>query len=115
VTGRILGWWLGQRTDATLQEFLDWIGIAGRRFVTDDWAGFHRLIPEDRLYTGKDLTSKVESSNSDVRHHVARFTRRCKVHSRSQHMVDLSLRLAAHLRVTENYNKFRDVALSIFK
>jgi insertion element IS1 protein InsB len=80
-----------------------------------DGAGLHRLIPEDQLYTGKDLTFKIESSNSDARHHLARFTRRSKVHSRSATMVDLSLRLASHLRITENYNIFRDLALSVFK
>lgn len=115
MTGTILGWWCGPRDDATLKRFLDWIGIEGRTFLTDDWAGFHRLIPEAQLYTGKDLTFRIESSNSDVRHHLARFTRRCKVHSRSATMVDLSLRLAAYLRVTENYNRFRDIDLSIFK
>lgn len=115
VTGHIIGWHLGNRTDACLQQFLDWLGIKGRIFITDDWDGFHRLIPAQQLYTGKDLTMKIESSNSDVRHHTARFTRRCKVHSRSIDMIDLTLRLAAHLRITENYNKLRDLVLSTFR
>jgi hypothetical protein len=25
-------------------------------FVTDDWAGFYRLLPEDRHFPGKDVT-----------------------------------------------------------
>ena len=115
MTGTILGWTLGQRDDATLKRFLDWIGIKGRRFLCDDWAGFHRLIPPEQLFTGKDLTFRIESTNSDVRHHLGRFTRRTKVHSRSLEMVDLSLRLAAHLRIHENYQRFQQLALSIYK
>jgi IS1 family transposase len=99
VTGTILGWGRTQRDDVTLQWFLDWIGIKGRTFPADDWAGFHRLIPEAQLDTGKDLTVRIEASSSGVRHHLARLTRRCKVRSRSAAMAELPLRLAAYLRV----------------
>ena len=33
--------------------------MAGRQFITDDWEGYHRLIPEDQLFTGKDLTFSI--------------------------------------------------------
>jgi hypothetical protein len=32
------------------------IGVDGKTFLTDEWEGFHRLILEDQLFTGKDLT-----------------------------------------------------------
>ena len=68
-----------------------------KTFVTDDWDGYHRLIPEDQLFTGKDLTVFIEQDNSNIRHFVARFRRRTKVVSKSEEMVDLSLRLYHHL------------------
>jgi insertion element IS1 protein InsB len=88
---------LGGRDDATCRKLLDEIGIEGKTFVTDDWEGYHRLIPEDQLVTGKDLTVPIEQDNSKIRHYIARFRRRTKVVSRSLEMVDLSLRIYHHL------------------
>jgi hypothetical protein len=44
----VAAWVLGDRDDATCQRLLDEIGMAGRQFITDDWEGYHRLIPEDQ-------------------------------------------------------------------
>ncbi len=63
----------GGRDDATCHRLLDKVGTQGNVFLTDDWEGFHRLIPEDQLFTGKDLTFGIEQDNSDTRHHLARF------------------------------------------
>ncbi len=72
---------------------LDKVGLKGRTFVTDDREGCHRVIPEARLFTGKDLTFPIEQDNSNVRHCLARFHRRTKGVSKCRTMVDLSLRL----------------------
>ena len=88
--------------------------MEGRTFITDDWEGFHRLIPEDQLFTGKDLTFPIEQDNSNVRHYLARFRRRTKVVSKCPIMVDLSLRLHHHLRDPKNYAALAAVFLSIF-
>src|SRR5271170_7927696 len=53
--------------------------------------------PEEQLFTGKDLTVFIEQDNSNIRHFLARFRRRTKVVSKSEEMVDLSLRLYHHL------------------
>ena len=82
--------------------------------MTDDWEGFHRLIPEDRLFTGKDLTFPIEQDNSNVRHYLARFRRRSKVTSRARHMVDKSLRLLAHYLEPRVYAEKQRIAISIF-
>ena len=73
------------------------VGVEGKTFVADDWDGYHRLIPEAQLFTGKDLTVPIEQDNSNIRHFLARFRRRTKVVSKSTEMVDLSLRLYHHL------------------
>src|SRR5271155_4863230 len=54
--GRTIAWVLGRRDDATCQKLLNKIGLEGKTFVTDNWEGYHRLIPDDQLFTGKDLT-----------------------------------------------------------
>ena len=111
---RTLAWELGRRDDATCRRLLARVGIEGNAFLTDGWEGFHRLIPEDQLFTGKDLTFPIEQDNSNIRHYLARFRRRSKVTSRAAHMVDSSLRLLHHLMQPENFLAYRDTFLSIF-
>ena len=84
---------LGGRDDATLRKLINKVGLAGRTFVTDYWEGYHRVIPEAQVFTGKDLTVPIEQDNSNIRHCLARFRRRTKVVSKCQTMVDLALRL----------------------
>jgi insertion element IS1 protein InsB len=92
---------------------LDKTGAQGRTFVTDDWEGFHRLIPESQLFTGKDLTFPIEQDNSNIRHYLARFRRRTKVVSKCATMVDLSLRLHHHLRNPKNFAALANTFQSI--
>src|SRR6202046_2785312 len=54
IARRTIAWVLGRRDDATCQKLLNKIGLEGKTFVTDDWEGYHRLIPDDQLFTGKD-------------------------------------------------------------
>ena len=111
---RTLAWELGGRDDATCRRLLDRVGIEGRVFLTDDREGFHRLLPEERHFVGKDLTFPIEQDNSEVRHRLARFRRRSKVTSRARHMVDGALKLLCHLRRPENFLPMRNSFLSIF-
>ena len=85
------------RDDKTLRRPLDKVGAEGKTFVAGDREGFHRVIPGDQLFTGKDLTFPIERDNGDIRHFPARFRRRTRVVSRSAEMVDPSLRLYHHL------------------
>ena len=112
--GRTLAWELGGRDDATARKLLDRVGFDTNTFVTDDWDGYHRLIPQERLFTGKDLTVPIERDNSRIRHCLARFRRRSKTTSRSEEMVSLSLKLLHNLQDTETFKALQKVALSIF-
>ena len=110
-----MAWVVGGRDDATCQKLLDKIGTKGKTFVSDDWDGYHRLIPEKQLFTGKDLTIHIEQDNSNIRHFIARFRRRTKVVSKSEEMIDLSLRLYHHLHDTPaNFLAKCAVFVSIF-
>ena len=96
IARRTIAWVLGRRDDATCKHLLNKIGVEGKTFVTDDWEGYHRPIPESQLFTGKDLTVPIEQDNSNIRHFLARFRRRTKVVSKAVEMVDLSLRIYHH-------------------
>ena len=115
VARRTLAWACGRRDDKTRRRLPGKTGIEGKTFITDDWEGFHRLIPEDQLFTGKDLTVPIEQDNSNIRHFLARFRRRAKVVSKTVEMVDLSSRLYHHLHDTpRNFAALSAVFLSIF-
>jgi insertion element IS1 protein InsB len=114
VARRTLAWEPGGRDDATCRRLLDKVGLEGKIFLTDEWEGFQRLIPQDRHFVGKDLTFPIEQDNGEVRHHLARFRRRSKVTSRARHMVDGALKLPHHLRQPENFLPLRNSFLSIF-
>jgi len=82
--------------------------------LTDDWEGFHRCIPEEPLFTGKNLTFPIEQDHSDIRHDNARFRRRTQVVSKSIKMVDLTLRLHHSLDIPENYATRAEAFRGIF-
>ena len=115
IARRTIAWVLGGRDDRTLKRLLDKVGAGGRTFVTDDWEGYHRVIPEGQLFTGKDLTVPIERDNSDIRHFLALFRRKAKVVSRSVEMVGLSLRIHHHFHDNpRNLAALTSIFLSIF-
>ena len=111
---RTVAWVLGGRDDATCRRLLDKVGVKGKTFVADDWEGYHRLIPQAQLFTGKDLTFPIEQDNSNVRHCLARFRRRTKVVSKCCTMVDLSLRLLHHLQQPAAFASYAEQVAAIF-
>lgn len=69
VSKRVIEWELGGRDDGTLKRLLDKIGTKNHIFVTDDFEAYHRCIPENQLFAGKDLTFPIEQDNSNTRHY----------------------------------------------
>ena len=89
--------------------------MKGKVFVTDDWEGYHRLIPEKQLYTGKDLTFPIEQDNGNIRHYLARFHRRTKVVSKCPGMVAATLKVYHHYHdCPENFEILLGKTRSIF-
>jgi insertion element IS1 protein InsB len=64
-----------------------------RLYCTDDWAAYAELIPQGRLYVGKEETHGIERDHSRQRHWLARFRRRTCVVSKARRMVDASIAL----------------------
>lgn len=98
ISRRALAWHLGDRSDASLRALIQKVDDGLCTFVTDEWEGFFRCLPENRHFFGKDLTFTIESTNSDIRHRLARFKRKTKASSRSVDMVHHSLNLFHHFQ-----------------
>lgn len=114
VSRQTLGYHLGNRSDADLKKLVASIDNGMCSFVTDDWPGFERTLPEKRHFVGKDLTFPIEVTNSDMRRRLARFHRRSKVTSRSMHMVHASIKFYEHLKRLEILETLTSPLLSFF-
>ena len=66
-----------------------------RLYCTDDRAAYAALIPQGRLFVGKEETHGIERDHARRRHWPARFRRRTCVVSRAVRMVEASIALFA--------------------
>ena len=112
---RVVGWILGRRSSTTFQKLYDQVShLTDCKFYTDDWEAFRRVLPADRHVVGKAGTIAIEQNNSNTRHHLARMTRRTKVVSKTEEMVDMTLKLWCALTDPEIFNQYQKLALSSF-
>jgi IS1 family transposase len=79
-------------------------------YCSDNWSGFGKIIPTNRLFQGKDKTFFVEQNNSRQRHWFARFRRKALTVSRSLEMIDITMRIFAAVHI----NKTIKLDISIF-
>ena len=97
-----------EHNDATCSKLIDKVGLIDRTCVTDDWDGYHRMIPLDELFIGKDLirgamyATPIKQDNSNVRHCPARFRCQTKMAFKCRTKVNLSLRPLHHLQNSMN-------------
>ena len=98
-----LCWQLGNRSDTDLKKLIKRVDQSDCDFVTDEWSGFFRCLPEKRHFCGKDLTFPIEATNSDIRHRLARYSKEGqKLHLE---MVEASLKL---------FHYFQDYPQNVF-
>ncbi|MGH8499033.1 MAG: IS1 family transposase [Methylococcales bacterium] len=115
-TGRTVAWVLGNRDTATFRKLYDKVKhLTGCIFYTDDWDAFARVLPPERHIIGKAHTVAIERDNSNTRHHLGRMTRRTKVVSKKEAMIDASLKLWLVLSTPDIFQGYRKTFLSIFK
>ena len=90
----MVDWECGGRDSATLSRLLERVERWNPRlYCTDDWAAYAELIPQGRLFVGKEETHGIERDHSRQRHWLARFRRRTCVVSKAKRMVDASIAL----------------------
>jgi insertion element IS1 protein InsB len=95
-SGRLVDWECGGRDAATLERLLARLKRRSPRlYCTDDWAAYAELIPQGRLFVGKEETHGIERDHARQRHWLARFRRRSIVVSKAKRMVDASIALFA--------------------
>jgi len=82
-------------------------------FYTDHWEAFSKVLPKDRHIVGKKHTHMIERDNSNTRHQLARMTRRTKVVSRSERMLDKSIKLWQSLNQPIVFEQFQRQLLAI--
>jgi insertion element IS1 protein InsB len=89
-----VAWVLGGRDTSTFKRLYDKVKhLKNCVFYTDDWDAFAKVLPKERHIIGKKHTTAIEQDNSNTRHHFGRFTRRTKVVSKCDTMVDTSIKL----------------------
>jgi len=49
-----------------------------KHYYTDSWDVYKKIIPLEKLTQNKKYTIGIEQNNSNVRHYLARMTRRTK-------------------------------------
>ena len=92
----MVDWECGGRDAATLERLLERVERwSPRLYCTDDWAAHAALIPQGRLFVGKEQTHGIERDHARQRHWLARFRRRTCVVSRAVRMVEASIALFA--------------------
>jgi insertion element IS1 protein InsB len=104
---------VGNRDAATLQRLFERIDKPGCIYFTDNWTSYPEVIPAERHIVGKSETHGVERDNSNTRHRVGRFTRRTKIVSHSEQMIDLSMRILTHFENPCNFEELQRKFVSI--
>jgi insertion element IS1 protein InsB len=92
---RFLGFVLGSRGERTGRRLWEQIDDPEScfRVMTDHWNAYPRVIPWSVHTASKAQTYTVEGYNSNVRHFLARMRRKTKCYSKSEMMLNYSLRL----------------------
>ena len=80
-----------------------------RLYRADDWAAYAELIPQGRLFVGKEETHGIERDHARQRHWLARFRRRTCVVSRVVRMVDASIALFARFGGNDRIGDLRSM------
>lgn len=83
-------------------------------FYTDDWESFKKVLPSKRHVIGKQHTHAIERDNSNTRHYLDRMVRKTKIVSKSEEMINKTLKLWYYLTIPKYFNLHRNKLLSIF-
>jgi len=84
----------GRRTDLNCAALLKKLADSHvRRFHTDQWESYRKLLPEKKHAIGKEGTRNIERHNLNFRTHIKRLQRRTICFSKSAKMHDAVIKL----------------------
>ena len=89
--------------------------LTGCIFYTDDWDAFAAVLPKQRHVIGNAHTITIEHHNSNTRHHLGRMTRKTKVVSKKEFMVNASIKLWLALTTPDTFLLYQQKYLCIFR
>jgi insertion element IS1 protein InsB len=106
----------GSRDAATFQRLYDKVKhLTDCIFYTDNWDAFAKVLSAERHVIGKKHVVTVERDNNNTRHHLGQMTRRTKVVSKKDEMVDASMKLWNALTDPEVFQVYQAIFLSVFE
>ena len=89
VSGIILVWHNGGRTDADFRQLLKYLEtIPVDLYYTDGWRAYTRNLPKNSHRIDKDLSLKIERKNINFRRHLKRLNRKTVCYSKSEQVHD---------------------------
>jgi insertion element IS1 protein InsB len=110
-----VAWVTGNRDIATFQRLYDKVNfLKDCTFYTDNWDAFEAVLPANRHVVGKAHTITIEQNNSNTRHYLGRMTRRTKIVSKTEEMVNVSMKLWCCIAEYNGWEFLRDTFSSIF-
>ena len=113
---RTVAWVIGGRDAATFRRLYEKVKhLKECIFYTDDWDAFANVLPKERHIIGKAHTVAIERDNSNTRHHLGRMTRRTKIVSKKEEMVENAIKMWCALTQPDVFRRYQDIALSIFR
>ena len=80
-----------------------------RLYCADGWEAYAELIPQGRLFVGKEETHGIERDHARQRRWLARFRRRTCVVSRAARMVEASIALFARFGGNDSISELRSM------
>ena len=91
----ILAYQNGRRTDASCKKLCDTLFTHYdiRRYNTDDWQSYSKMLPASRHRISKKGTQRIERQNLNFRTHIKRLNRRTICFSKSEIMHDAVIKL----------------------
>ena len=111
----MIAWVTGSRSAETFKRLYAKVKHLKKcTFYTDSWNAFSKILPPKRHVIGKRHTVAIERDNSNVRNDLARFTRRTKVVSKFEKMVNNTLKLWQAFQTSNLFSVLQKIILSIF-
>ena len=111
----MIAWVTGTRSAKTFKKLYDKVKhLKNCIFYTDSWDAFSKVLPKERHIIGKQHTVAIEQDNSNIRNDLARFTRRTKVVSKSEYMINLTLKLWQAFHSSSLFYHLQITLLSVF-
>jgi insertion element IS1 protein InsB len=94
VTGIILAFVLGKRTDEVCKDLMKKLAIFRiKKYYTDDYASYRKFISPNRHVVGKSGTQKIENKNLLLRTRIKRLARKTICFSKSERLHDIVIGL----------------------